>query len=92
VAAPLGGLIFSFLFRRDPKKYKIFEGNAITFLISRTTLRGFFAIPAIHRRNFFSTLEAWSLEGLLRPCAMAPIGHKIENRGEGDGEWANGKQ
>jgi hypothetical protein len=58
---------FFFFFRRDPKK--IFEGNAITFLIPRTTLSFFFAILTTHRRNFFSALE-----GLLRPGALASIG------------------
>jgi hypothetical protein len=69
VGVPLGELLFSFFLslRRDPKE--IFEGNTITFLISRTTLRGFFAILTRHRRNFFSTLE-----GLLRPGDLASIG------------------
>jgi hypothetical protein len=57
-----------FFLRRDQKK--IFEGNAITFLlISRTALRAFFAILTTHRRNVFSALE-----GLLRPGALASIG------------------
>jgi hypothetical protein len=34
-----------------------FEGNTTTFLISRTILRGFFAIPTRHRRNSFVTSE-----------------------------------
>jgi hypothetical protein len=41
----------------------------MAFLIPRTALRGFFAILTTHRRNFFSTLE-----GLLRPGALASIG------------------
>jgi hypothetical protein len=45
------------------------EGNTTTFLIPRTTLRGFFAILTTHRRNFFSTSE-----GLLRPGDLASIG------------------
>jgi hypothetical protein len=63
VGAPLGGLIYLFIFRRD--QTKIFEGNAITFLIPRTTPRGFFAILTTPRRILFSTLE-----GLLRPGAL----------------------
>jgi hypothetical protein len=46
-----------------------FEGNAITFLISRTALRGFFGILTAHRGTFFSPLE-----GILRPEVLASIG------------------
>jgi hypothetical protein len=55
--------------KKKGETQKIFEGNAITFLIPRTTLRGLFAILATRRRNVFS-----SLEGLLRPGALASIG------------------
>ena len=66
MGAPLGELKF-FICRRDRKH--IFEGNTITFLMPRTTLRGFFAILTTHRRNLFITSE-----GLLRPGALASIG------------------
>jgi hypothetical protein len=56
-----------FFFKARPKK--IFEGNAIAFLISRTALRGFFAILTTHRGTLFSTLE-----GLSRPEVLASIG------------------
>jgi hypothetical protein len=62
----VGALLF-FFFRRDPKKK--FEGNAITFLIPRTTLSFFLAILTTHRRTFFRALA-----GLLRPGALASIG------------------
>jgi hypothetical protein len=71
VGAPLGlggGLNF---FISGETQNQI-EGNAITFLISRTALRGLFAILTTHRRNFFSALE-----GLLRPEALAPIGLRL---------------
>jgi hypothetical protein len=59
-------LRFYFVFKA---RQFFFEGSTITFLISRTALRGFFAILTTHRRNFFSTLK-----GLLRPGALASIG------------------
>ena len=48
-------LLLFYFFRRDQKN--IFEGNAITFLIPRTTSRFFFAILTTHRRIYFSALE-----------------------------------
>jgi hypothetical protein len=60
-------LLLFYFFRRDQKN--IFEGNAITFLIPRTTSRFFFALLTTHRRIYFSALE-----GLLRPEALASIG------------------
>ena len=67
--------------------YFFLEGNTIAFLISRTALRGFFAILATHRRNFFSTFE-----GLLRPGALASIGlqrqrSQILTSASGDAIW-----
>jgi hypothetical protein len=49
VGAPLGGLFIYFL----GEIQFFFEGNAITFLIPRSTPRAFFAILTTHRRNFF---------------------------------------
>jgi hypothetical protein len=63
VGVPSGGLYFIYFLGETTNK---FEGNTITFLISRTTPRGFFAILTTHRRNFFSTSE-----GLLRPGARS---------------------
>jgi hypothetical protein len=70
VGAPLGGLSF----KARPKNK--FEGNAITFLMPRTALRGLFAILTTHstpRRIFFWFLVPWA-EGLLKPFETRSYG------------------